>query len=69
MEAERAETARKNNSFESLALGHIERTAGEGKEGSEMSRVTSTRSSTPTHIPDGETHPGLQAENVDRKGN
>lgn len=57
MEAERAETARKNNSFESLALRHIERIAGEGKEGSEMSRVTSTWSSTPTHIPDGEDSP------------
>ena len=53
---QRAETARKNNSFESLVLGHTERIAGEGKEGSERSSVmpsaTSTRPSAPTPIPD-----------------
>ena len=61
METERAETARKNNSFESLALGHIERTAGEGKEGNErvsvMPSATSTRPSAPTPIPDGRDSP------------
>ena len=51
---QRAEIARKNNSFESLALRHIERTAGGGGwqgDGSERPSVPSTRPSMPTLVP------------------